>query len=86
MNAEEIERTMDFILRCQAQFSVDLQTLSGHTLTLVDQVEILANIVQQEHADRIHDQSRTEAVLATLAELVEIQSRRLDRLEGNLPS
>ena len=97
MNPEERDSTIEFILRQQAQFSVDqenlsnnLQSLSGQVQNLSGTVQTLAevtltlmNIIQREHEERVHDRDALQKNVDRLDKIIEIQSRRLDRLEAN---
>ena len=91
MTWEEMERTMDFIVRQQAQFTINHQNLdaSMHRLEtnlqrLETNLQRLETDLQREHDERIHDKARiarVEACMVMLTELAEIQSRRIDRNE-----
>jgi hypothetical protein len=78
MTPEEIQRTMDFILRVQADAAARHDELNGTVNTLsaitADLVEISRRSI--ERASRIEDS------IVLLTRIADLQSQRLDRLEN----
>jgi hypothetical protein len=86
MTPEQIENTIDFILRQQAQFAVehenlakDLRRLSGAMETLTSSVQTVAaaTLALADNADRDREH------LHRLDQIIESDRKRLDRLERN---
>jgi hypothetical protein len=84
MTPEEVDRNINFLLNHQAQLAVNVDRLSttvGQLTTTVDQlageVTDLVSIVKTDHSD-------VRALIAELAEIVRLQSRRLDRCEKSI--
>ena len=70
MTPEELERSMVFLIRQQAQFDANIQRLEAN--------------LQREREERSHDKpriARVELAVVRLTELAEIQSQRIDRLD-----
>ena len=70
MTPEELDRTIDFIVRQQAQFSVDLQTLVSGIAEMQTAIKGLAGM-----------QTELAMNYQQIVRVLEIQSRRLDRHE-----
>src|SRR5262245_55325280 len=95
MTPEELNRTMDFILRQQAQFSVDmqkvsenLQQFSAKVEQLSTRVEQLATVVERNHETMMRGFAETRGFTRELAanqlrlgKILDIQSRRMERYE-----
>ena len=91
MTPEELDQTIEFIIRAQAQFSSDLQR--EHDMRVQDQPR-LAELeeamkrrigIEQRIAQLVEIQSQRIVELSEqsqrIVQLIEIQSRRLDRSE-----
>lgn len=87
MSPDEIERTVQFLLRQQAQFAADFEKLTAKTDRLTDAVVGLAGVVgrQAEGHDRLREaQQRTDEQLrATDMRLSEL-AEQAKRTEANL--
>ena len=74
MTPEELQNTIDFIVRQQAQFSADIQR--EHEERLRDREEIVR---EQRRTDQA--MYRMAEAIQTIARLLVAHSNRLDRLE-----
>ena len=99
MTPEERQRTMDFILQQQAQFSADIQREHEERLANMERErgERLADM-EREREERLADTkrereerlayrpriARVEECVIVLTELAQIQSRRLDWCDQQL--
>jgi len=70
MTPEELDRTIDFLVRQQAQFSVDLQLLNRGTTELQASMKKLAGMQIEMTLNH-----------RRIAELIEIQAERMDQYE-----
>ena len=70
MTPEELDRTIDFLVRHQAQFSVDLQVLNRGMTELQTSMKKLAGIQIEMTLNH-----------RRIAELIEIQAERMDQYE-----
>ena len=83
MSPDEIERTVQFLLRQQAQFAADFEKLTAKTDRLTDAVVGLTGIVGRlaEGHERLREsQERTDARLRELAEQAKRTEANLDAL------
>jgi hypothetical protein len=83
MSPDEIERTVQFLLRQQAQFAADFEKLTAKTDRLTDAVVGLTGIVGRlaEGHERLRaSQERTDARLRELAEQAKRTEANLDAL------
>ena len=80
MSPEEIDRTIEFILQHQANAAVRMDETDKHLRDLADstsrQIREFTTSTQQFHDD-------VKEFIKVLAPILEIQSKRLDRLEGH---
>jgi len=80
MIPDEIQRTIEFILQHQANAAIRLDETDRHIRDLAEstnrQIRELTTSTQQFHDD-------VKEFIKVLAPIVEIQSKRLDRLEGH---
>ena len=80
MIPDEIQRTIEFILQHQANAAIRMDETDRHIRDLAEsthrQIRELTTSTQQFHDD-------VKEFIKVLAPIVEIQSRRLDRLEGH---
>jgi hypothetical protein len=84
MTPDELQRSMDFILRHQAQFAVNMDQLATRMDQLGTRVDQLTSALGQERDFRIQGDAQLEALIVQLAEIARIQSSRLDRCEDRL--
>jgi hypothetical protein len=80
MIPDEIQRTIEFILQHQANAAVRMDETDRHLRELSEstsrQIRELTTSTQQFHDD-------VKAFITIVAPILEIQSKRLDRLEGH---
>jgi hypothetical protein len=80
MIPDEIQRTIEFILQHQANAAVRMDETDKHLRELSEstnrQIRELTTSTQQFHEDM-------KAFIKVVAPILEIQSKRLDRLEGH---
>jgi len=80
MIPDEIQRTIEFILQHQANAAIRMDETDRHIRDLAEstnrQIRELTTSTQQFHDD-------VKEFIKVLAPIVEIQSKRLDRLEGH---
>ena len=81
MTPEELNRTIEFLVRHQAQFSVDLQR--DHEMLNRGFAEMFKGFAEVQTSLKSLAGMQMEMALndRRIAELIEIQSQRLDRLD-----
>ena len=75
MNSDEIKRTIDFILQSQANAAVRMDNLEIHQEATSRQIRELS-----ESTGRFQEEMK--GFIRIVAPLLELHSKRLDRLEG----
>jgi hypothetical protein len=84
MTPDERQRSMDFILRQQAQFAVNMEQLTTRMDRFGARMDQLTSALGQEREFRIQGDTRLEALVIQLAEIARLQSSRLDRCDDRL--
>jgi hypothetical protein len=79
MNSDEINRTIDFILRSQANAATRMDEMERHHWELA---ETTNRQIAELSASTSRFQEEIRGFIRILVPLLEIQSKRLDRLEG----
>jgi len=79
MNSDEINRTIDFILQSQANAAVRMDELEKRHYKLA---ETTNRQIQELSESTTRFQEEMKGFIRIVVPLLELQSKRLDRLEG----